>query len=63
MQDTWYNKLGNWFYTQVTSPSTHNALAITAIAMQDKLPAGYGIWIALGFAFLGITVPEKGEKK
>lgn len=53
----------NWLTKQLTTPSTHVALATVASALMNAgvLTGPYGL-IAVGvFAALGILVPEAGE--
>jgi len=56
------NALGSWIVTQLASPSTHNAIAVAATALQSLIPPPWNIIAPLFFAFLGVVIPEQGEK-
>lgn len=51
----------NWFLKQLTSPSTHNALAAVSASLTPIIPPPYGIAATAFFALLGTIIPESGE--
>lgn len=51
----------NWLIKQITSPSTHNALAAFSASITPLIPPPYGVAATAFFALLGVLIPEPGE--
>lgn len=53
--------IGAYVGSQLSSPTTHLAIATIANHYQDLIPPPWNMLAVVGFSVLGVAVPEKGE--